>query len=164
MSIRPSGDTAGGFVFDDFVDKQVVHVSATSFRSGAERVSMVMVRLLGQHATQWVMLADSPVSQAWHPGSHHGRGRREPRRPPAHRGHWHRRHARLTLLVSMALVTFLTVYTIQSSLFGKRSWAACWSTASPTIYHFQYFFGDTVFWSLWICCGRRDYILTWYIL
>ena len=40
MSIRPSGDTAGGFVFDDFVDKQVVHVSATSFRSGAERVSM----------------------------------------------------------------------------------------------------------------------------
>ena len=40
MSIRPSGDTAGGFVFDDVVDKQVVHVSATSFRSGAERVSM----------------------------------------------------------------------------------------------------------------------------
>ena len=40
MSIRPNGDTAGGFVFDDFVDKQVVHVSATSFRSRAERVSM----------------------------------------------------------------------------------------------------------------------------
>ena len=38
--MRPSGDTARGFVFDDFVDKQVVHVSATSFRSGAERVSM----------------------------------------------------------------------------------------------------------------------------
>ena len=42
MSIRPSGDTAGGFVFDDFVDKQVVHVRANSFRSGAERVSMVL--------------------------------------------------------------------------------------------------------------------------
>ena len=40
MSMRPSGDTARGLVFDDFVDKQVVHVSATSFRSGAERVSM----------------------------------------------------------------------------------------------------------------------------
>ena len=39
--MRPSGDTARGFVFDDFVDKQVVHVSATSFRSGAERVSMI---------------------------------------------------------------------------------------------------------------------------
>ena len=38
--MRPSGDTARGLVFDDFVDKQVVHVSATSFRSGAERVSM----------------------------------------------------------------------------------------------------------------------------
>ena len=37
---RPSGDRARGLVFDDFVDKQVVHVSATSFRSGAERVSM----------------------------------------------------------------------------------------------------------------------------
>ena len=41
MSMRPSGDTARGLVFDDFVDKQVVHVSATSFRSGAELVSMV---------------------------------------------------------------------------------------------------------------------------
>ena len=40
MSMRPSGDTARGLVFDDFVDKQVVHVSAPSFRSGAERVSM----------------------------------------------------------------------------------------------------------------------------
>ena len=40
MSMRPSGDRARGLVFDDFVDKQVVHVSATSFRSGAERVSM----------------------------------------------------------------------------------------------------------------------------
>ena len=40
MSMRPSGDTARGLVFDDFVDKQVVHVSATSFRSGAELVSM----------------------------------------------------------------------------------------------------------------------------
>ena len=40
MSMRPIGDTARGFVFDDFVGKQVVHVSATSFRSGAERVSM----------------------------------------------------------------------------------------------------------------------------
>ena len=40
MSLRPSGDTARGLVFDDFVDKQVVHVSATSFRSGAEQVSM----------------------------------------------------------------------------------------------------------------------------
>ena len=40
MSMRPSGDTARGFVFDDFVGKQVVHVSATSFRSGVERVSM----------------------------------------------------------------------------------------------------------------------------
>ena len=38
--MRPSGDTARGLVFDDFVDKQVVHVSATSFRSGAELVSM----------------------------------------------------------------------------------------------------------------------------
>ena len=38
--MRPRGDTARGLVFDDFVDKQVVHVSATSFRSGAERVSM----------------------------------------------------------------------------------------------------------------------------
>ena len=38
--MRPSGDTARGLVFDDFVDKQVVHVSATSFRSVAERVSM----------------------------------------------------------------------------------------------------------------------------
>ena len=45
MSIRPSGDTAGGFVLDDFVDKQVVHVSATSFRSGAERVSMAHMLL-----------------------------------------------------------------------------------------------------------------------
>ena len=33
-------DTAREFVFDDFVGKQVVHVSATSFRSGAEWVSM----------------------------------------------------------------------------------------------------------------------------
>ena len=40
MSMRPSGDTARGLVCDDFVDKQVVHVSATSFRSGAELVSM----------------------------------------------------------------------------------------------------------------------------
>ena len=40
--MRPGGDTARGLVFDDFVDKQVVHVSATSFRSGAERVSMVL--------------------------------------------------------------------------------------------------------------------------
>ena len=38
--MRPSGDTARGLVFDDFVDKQVVHVSVTSFRSGVERVSM----------------------------------------------------------------------------------------------------------------------------
>ena len=38
--MRPSGDTARGLDFDDFVDKQVVHVSATSFRSGAELVSM----------------------------------------------------------------------------------------------------------------------------
>ena len=45
MSIRPSGDTARGLVFDDFVDKQVVHVSATSFRSGAERVSMGLIRI-----------------------------------------------------------------------------------------------------------------------
>ena len=41
--MRPSGDTARGLVFDDFVDKQVVHVSATSFRSGAELVSMYEV-------------------------------------------------------------------------------------------------------------------------
>ena len=40
--MRPSGDTARGFVFDDFVGKQVVHVSATSFQSGAERVSMAL--------------------------------------------------------------------------------------------------------------------------
>ena len=43
MSMRPSGDTARGFVFDDFVGKQVVHVSATSFRSGAERVRIHFV-------------------------------------------------------------------------------------------------------------------------
>ena len=30
----------GSLIFDDFVGKQVVHVSATSVRSGAERVSM----------------------------------------------------------------------------------------------------------------------------
>ena len=41
--MRPSGDTARGLVFDDFVDKQVVHVSATSFRSGAELVSMLAI-------------------------------------------------------------------------------------------------------------------------
>ena len=40
--MRPSGDTARTFVFDDFVGKQLVHVSATSFRSGAERVNMVI--------------------------------------------------------------------------------------------------------------------------
>ena len=40
--MRPSGDTARGLVFDDFVDKQVVHVSATSFRSGAELLSMAL--------------------------------------------------------------------------------------------------------------------------
>ena len=49
MSMRPSGDTARGLVFDDFVDKQVVHVSATSFRSGAELVSMAE-----RQQTNWV--------------------------------------------------------------------------------------------------------------
>ena len=47
MSMRPSGDTARGLVFDDFVDKQVVHVSATSFRSGAELVSMISLHQAG---------------------------------------------------------------------------------------------------------------------
>ena len=50
MSMRPSGDTARGLVFDDFVDKQVVHVSATSFRSGAELVSMPMPWSVLPHA------------------------------------------------------------------------------------------------------------------
>ena len=65
MSMRPSGDTARGLVFDDFVDKQVVHVSATSFRSGAELVSMSgaepgcvpRVNILGKEP---LMAIDSP--------------------------------------------------------------------------------------------------------
>ena len=54
MSMRPSGDTARGLVFDDFVDKQVVHVSATSFRSGAELVSMrFSYNIVRQGGTQY---------------------------------------------------------------------------------------------------------------
>ena len=72
MSMRPSGDTARGLVFDDFVDKQVVHVSATSFRSGAERVSMTrgcqpnLHRLISAAIGRWV--TSDPAELPFLPG------------------------------------------------------------------------------------------------
>ena len=63
--MRPSGDTAHGLVFDDFVDKQVVHVSATSFRSGAELVSMAESHIkhddnifVGTHSAMTIQRSD----------------------------------------------------------------------------------------------------------